>query len=134
MHLLQLNGLLTQNPANSALLTLDLASTIFHLAECARDVRLYLNSKGVKVARDPYKQDIIDKAHDKFPDQHTTKLLSTLLDALTNPRGAYAQQVEKAFMLAIRTLTHYIDACRSIIRPLIQPQKVDSPAFTQLRW
>ena len=64
MHLLQLNDLLTPNPANSALITLDLASTIFHLAESARDVRLYLNSKGVKVARVPYKQGIIDKAND----------------------------------------------------------------------
>ena len=134
MHLLQLNGLVTPNPANSGLITLELASTIFHLAESARDVRLYLNIKGVKVARDPYKQAIIDKANEKFPDQYTTELLTTLLNALINPRGAYPQQVEKAFLLAIRTLTHSIHACRSIMRPLIQPRKVDSPAYTQLRW
>ena len=79
--------------------------------------------KGQKIERDPYKKGIIDKANDKFPDQHTTNLLTTLLDALINPWGAYPQQVEKAFLLAIRSLYRSIDACRAIARPLTEQGK-----------
>ena len=132
MHILQLNDL-TQNPASSTLITVDLASRIFHLAKSARDVSLYLMSKGVKATRDPYVKDIIDKAQDKFPDKQTAQNLTILLTALINPLEAYPQKVEKVFLLAIRTLTHSLDACRALTRPLTRRPKRDSPAFSQLR-
>ena len=84
--------------------------------------------------RKSYVKDIIIEVGSKFKLDPTPPIFETLLNTLENPHDTYSRQVEKAFLLAIRSLYRSIDACRTIARPLTQQGKRDSLAFTQLRW
>ena len=89
---------------------------------------------GERVELKLYVKDIIVKVGKIFKLDPTPPIFETLLNTLGNPHDTYSQQVEKAFLLAIRSLYRSIDACRAIARPLTQQGKRDSLAFTQLRW
>ena len=87
---------------------------IYQLAQAARDASVYLMKKGRKLERALYVKYIINKAKKNIPHQQATQLLNPL----QRPRESYPQQVEKAILLAIRTLYLSIDACRTIARPI----------------
>ena len=107
---------------------------IYLLAQAARDVSIQTMSSGQGADRKRYVANIDIKVGSKFKLDPTAPIFETLLNTLGNPHGTYAQQVEKAFLLAIRSLYRSINACRAIARPLPQQGKWDSPAFTELRW
>ena len=134
IHLLRLNVLLPPSPTNSDHLTLDIANKIFQLAQAARDVRVQAIRSGKGLERESYVKDIIIEVLSKFKLCPTPPILDTLLNTLENPLEPYPQQVEKAFLLAIRILYRSIDAGRAIARPLTQHPKKESPAFSKLIW
>ena len=103
---------------------------IFQLAQAARDASVHLMKNHQKFERDPYVKLIIENAKEKISVQQATELLNTL----HRPREAYPQQVERAFLLAIRSLYRSIDGCRTIARPLTEQGKRDHLVFEQLKW
>ena len=107
---------------------------IYLLAQAARDVSIQTMSSGQGADRKRYVANIVIKVGSKFNLDPTPPIFKTLLKTFKNLHDPYAQQVEKAFLLAIRSLYRSIDACRTIARPLSQQGKRDSPAFAQLRW
>ena len=103
---------------------------IYQLAQAARNASVSLMKNSRKPERELYVKHIIENAKKKISLQQATELLNTL----QRPREAYPQQVEKAFLLAIRTLYLSIDACRTIARPLTERGKRDHLVFEKLKW
>ena len=118
-----MNCLITPTTHNGDPFNHRVADDIFTHAKAANVTKRYIICHGIKSLPDEYAEQV----NSTDPDFELENPAS-LLDKLLHPGKRFAAQFEKAFLLAIRSLYHSLDACRAIARPLTKHPKRDSPA------